>query len=180
LLTALFLPADIIRLDSYTHETCFRCPRGGREVAKEVGAIYSAQRTPPGKMMTNNVNGNLSENTMRSTISRPSGLNLPSNHIFLLCGRPSKNGGQPADHGSDINAIILDYLTMEGYPKAAANFSKEANLQPQQEDSSIRLRQQIQNYIHVGQIQNAINELNELDPDVSCPPANPPSPLRHD
>jgi len=67
---------------------------------------------------------------------------------------------------SDINALILDYLTMEGYPEAAANFSKEANLQPQQDDSSIRQRQQIQNFIHKGEIQDAIDALNELDPEV--------------
>ncbi len=55
---------------------------------------------------------------------------------------------------------------MEGYPQAAANFSKEANLQPQQENYSIQERQQIQNSIHMGHIEDAINALNELDPEV--------------
>lgn len=68
---------------------------------------------------------------------------------------------------SDINALILDYLTMEGYPNAAAKFSKEANLQPQQDGASIRSRQEIQNFIHSGNIQAAIETLNELDPQVS-------------
>lgn len=67
---------------------------------------------------------------------------------------------------SDINALILDYLTMEGYPQAAANFSKEANLQPMQEDPAIRARQEIRNLIHQGQIQDAIESLNDLDPEV--------------
>ncbi len=67
---------------------------------------------------------------------------------------------------SDINALILDYLTMEGYPNAAARFSKEANLQPQQDIASIRTRQAIQNCIHSGNIQSAIEMLNELDPEV--------------
>jgi len=67
---------------------------------------------------------------------------------------------------SDINALILDYLTMEGYPNAAARFSKEANLQPQQDTSAIRARQQIQNCIHSGNIQTAIETLNELDPEI--------------
>lgn len=73
------------------------------------------------------------------------------------------------NHGfiSDINALILDYLTMEGYPNAAAKFSKEANLQPQQDISSIRARQEIQNCIHSGNIQSAIETLNDLDPEVS-------------
>ncbi|OAQ62229.2 CTLH, LisH motif protein [Pochonia chlamydosporia 170] len=67
---------------------------------------------------------------------------------------------------SDINALILDYLTMEGYPNAAAKFSKEANLQPHQDNASIRARQEIQNHIHSGSIQAAIEALNELDPEI--------------
>jgi DNA-directed RNA polymerase specialized sigma subunit len=68
---------------------------------------------------------------------------------------------------SDINALILDYLTTEGYPSAAAKFSKEANLRPLQEDESIKSRQQIQHSIHKGSIQEAIDSLNELEPQVS-------------
>lgn len=56
---------------------------------------------------------------------------------------------------------------MEGYPNAAEKFSKEANLEPQQDVSSIRARQAIQNCIHSGNIQSAIETLNELDPEVS-------------
>jgi hypothetical protein len=67
---------------------------------------------------------------------------------------------------SEINAMILDYLTMEGYPNAAANFSKEANLQPLQENAAIQARQEIQNCIHSGNIQSAIETLNELDPEI--------------
>jgi hypothetical protein len=68
---------------------------------------------------------------------------------------------------SDINALILDYLTTEGYPSAAARFSKEANLRPHQEEESVKARQQIQHSIHLGSIQEAIDALNELDPQVS-------------
>jgi len=65
---------------------------------------------------------------------------------------------------SDINALILDYLTTEGYPSAAAKFSKEANLRPNQEEESVKARQQIQHSIHLGSIQDAIEALNELEP----------------
>ena len=68
---------------------------------------------------------------------------------------------------SDINALILDYLTTEGYPSAAARFSKEANLRPQQEEESVRARRQIQHSIHSGNIQEAVDALNELEPHVS-------------
>jgi hypothetical protein len=55
---------------------------------------------------------------------------------------------------------------MEGYPKAAAKFCKEANLQPQQEDSSIAAREEIINAMHTGRIENSITALNDLDPEV--------------
>lgn len=67
---------------------------------------------------------------------------------------------------SDINALILDYLTTEGYSSAAAKFSKEANLRPQQEEESVVARQKIQHDIHLGSIEDAIDSLNELEPSV--------------
>lgn len=67
---------------------------------------------------------------------------------------------------NDINALILDYLTTEGYPSAAAKFSKEANLRPQQEEESVRARREIQHSIHLGKIQEAIDALNNLEPQV--------------
>lgn len=68
---------------------------------------------------------------------------------------------------SDTNALILDYLTTEGYPSAAAKFSKEANLRPNQEEEFVKARQQIQHSIHLGSIQDAIEALNDLEPQVS-------------
>ncbi|KAI0006802.1 CTLH/CRA C-terminal to lish motif domain-containing protein [Xylariaceae sp. FL0662B] len=67
---------------------------------------------------------------------------------------------------SDINALILDYLTVAGYPNAAAKFSAEANLQPQQPDPAIQARQQIQRFIQKGEIEKATNAINELDPSL--------------
>lgn len=67
---------------------------------------------------------------------------------------------------SDINELILDYLTMAGYPNAAARFSAEANLRPQQDHPSIVARLQIQRSIQQGDIEAAIDSLNELDPEV--------------
>lgn len=68
---------------------------------------------------------------------------------------------------SDINALILDYLTAEGYPSAADKFSKEANLKPVEQQEAVRLRNQIKHDIHLGSIQDAIEALNELNPQVS-------------
>lgn len=55
---------------------------------------------------------------------------------------------------------------MEGYPNAAAKFSSEANLDPHQDGVSIRARQEIQSHIHSGNIQAAIEAVNELDPEI--------------
>lgn len=55
---------------------------------------------------------------------------------------------------------------MEGYPEAAAKFSKEANLQPLKDNDSIQIRQGIQNFILGGMIQEATEALNEFDPEV--------------
>lgn len=49
---------------------------------------------------------------------------------------------------------------------AAAKFSKEANLQPQQKCHFIEARKQIKEAILNGQIEGAITAINELDPEV--------------
>ncbi|KAI0395782.1 ran binding protein in the microtubule-organising centre [Xylariaceae sp. FL0594] len=67
---------------------------------------------------------------------------------------------------SDINALILDYLTVAGYPNAAAKFSSEANLPAQQPASSIHIRQRIQRLIHKGEIEDAIQVLNAEYPSI--------------
>ncbi|KAG5984086.1 hypothetical protein E4U55_006118 [Claviceps digitariae] len=67
---------------------------------------------------------------------------------------------------SEINALILDYLTMEGYPNAAARFSREANLQLHQDGLCIHARQVIQNHILKGDIQAGIEALNDFDPEI--------------
>lgn len=67
---------------------------------------------------------------------------------------------------SDINNLILDYLTKEGYPRAAAKFSREANITPYQDNELIRARHSIIHSIHSGDVKSAINTINELDPEV--------------
>jgi len=72
-----------------------------------------------------------------------------------------------------MNALILDYLTLSGYSRAAANFSREANLDPHQDNQSILTRQKIQNAIHRGHVHEAIEALNDLDPEVNICPGVP-------
>jgi hypothetical protein len=98
----------------------------------------------------------------------------PSNNFLLLANALQTPSSKPAadtlSPSSDINALILDYLTVAGYPNAAQKFSAEANLPAQQESGSIVARQEIQRAIHRGDIATAISDLNDLDPEVRNTP----------
>lgn len=63
--------------------------------------------------------------------------------------------------------MILDYLTAEGYATAAERFSREADLKPIEQHESVLNRKKIQRDIHLGSIQNAIEAINDLNPQVS-------------
>ena len=75
----------------------------------------------------------------------------------------------------------MDYLVSEGYPSAAQNFALEANIQPRADVESIQERVDIRNLIYGGEIQAAIEKINELNPQVRLPTNTPnkkPSPSR--
>lgn len=61
----------------------------------------------------------------------------------------------------------MDYLISEGYPSAAQKFALEANIQLKVDVDSIQERVDIRNAIYSGNIQSAIEKINELDPEVS-------------
>ena len=65
-----------------------------------------------------------------------------------------------------INSLVMDYLVSEGYPESAQNFASEANISPHVHISSIQDRVAIRNYICSGRISQAIECLNEFDPEV--------------
>ena len=71
------------------------------------------------------------------------------------------------EYDSDLNSVIMDYLISEGYPSAAQKFALEANIQPRVDVESIRERVEIRNAIYGGDIQSAIEKINELNPQVS-------------
>lgn len=67
---------------------------------------------------------------------------------------------------SDINYLVMDYLVTNGYPAAAKRFAVEANIQPKADIESIQERVEIRGAIHSGDIQTAIEKINELSPQV--------------
>ncbi|KIW01934.1 uncharacterized protein PV09_06773 [Verruconis gallopava] len=92
-----------------------------------------------------------------STASMPT----PTPHSFnrlVEDQKPSK---------TDINSVIMDYLIKEGYPDSARKFALEANIkQGARDEEAIRARVEVKNAIHSGQIQTAIERINELDPEI--------------
>ncbi|KKK25426.1 hypothetical protein P175DRAFT_0502235 [Aspergillus ochraceoroseus IBT 24754] len=66
---------------------------------------------------------------------------------------------------TDMNHLVMDYLVTNGYPAAAQKFALEANIQPVN-IASIRERVEIRNAIYSGNIQAAIEKINELNPEI--------------
>ncbi len=60
----------------------------------------------------------------------------------------------------------MEYLISEGYPAAAQRFAAEANIEPELDVDSIQERVEIREAIAKGDIQTAIEKINELNPQV--------------
>ena len=65
-----------------------------------------------------------------------------------------------------IDILVMDYLVSGGYPQAAQTFAQEANVQSRSEFESMQERFEIRNAIYRGDIMNAIEKINELNPEV--------------
>lgn len=61
----------------------------------------------------------------------------------------------------------MEYLISEGYPEAAQRFASEANIEPELDVDSIQERVEIREAIASGDIQGAIEKINELNPQVT-------------
>ena len=60
----------------------------------------------------------------------------------------------------------MDYLITNGYPAAAKKFAVEANIQLRTDLEAIQERVEIRTAIHSGDIQAAVEKINELNPQV--------------
>lgn len=84
----------------------------------------------------------------------------------VLVQRNSIPEADLVDIDSDLNAVIMDYLISEGYPSAAQKFAHEANITPMLEVETVQERVDIREAINKGDIQSAIEQINELNPQV--------------
>jgi hypothetical protein len=68
---------------------------------------------------------------------------------------------------ADLNLLIMNYLVVEGYQSAARKFAQEADLSDDMFDmDSIHDRMVIKSLIQAGQIQRAIEKINDVDPEL--------------
>lgn len=67
----------------------------------------------------------------------------------------------------DLNRLVMDYLVIEGYKEAAENFARESGLEPLLDFESIQSRMNVRNAIQQGNVQEAIERINDLNPEVS-------------
>ncbi|KAJ5884606.1 hypothetical protein N7504_012178 [Penicillium tannophilum] len=67
---------------------------------------------------------------------------------------------------TDINYLVMDYLITNGYPAAAKKFAIEANIQRKPDLECIQERVEIRTAIHSGNIQLAIEKINDLNPQI--------------
>jgi hypothetical protein len=61
----------------------------------------------------------------------------------------------------------MEFLINEGYPNTAHNFAQEANLPQEDSKISFETRVAIKNFIISGQIEEAMESINDLNPEVS-------------
>ncbi|CAG8669665.1 3005_t:CDS:2 [Gigaspora rosea] len=66
---------------------------------------------------------------------------------------------------ADLNKLIMNYFVIEGYKDAAEAFSQECGLSPSIDVDSIQDRMNIRNAIQNGNVEEAIERVNDLNPE---------------
>jgi hypothetical protein len=92
---------------------------------------------------------------------------LLSDSLSSLSYRRKMGDIQLISLDSELNKLVMDYLVTGGYPNAAEKFSREANVQTHTSWDAIVERVEIRDAIHKGDLQSAIEKINELNPEVS-------------
>jgi hypothetical protein len=66
----------------------------------------------------------------------------------------------------DMNKLVLNYLIIEGYKEAVIKFTKESNLTCEYDLELLEKRIQIRNFIIKGEIDEAINLINNINSEI--------------
>lgn len=67
---------------------------------------------------------------------------------------------------SDLNALVFDFLVVEGYSDAAVEFAREAGISSTIDQDMIQERMEIRQAVEDGRVDEAVRRVNELDPEV--------------
>ncbi|ORY23944.1 CTLH/CRA C-terminal to lish motif domain-domain-containing protein [Naematelia encephala] len=73
---------------------------------------------------------------------------------------------------SDLNALVYDYLLIEGFSDAAVEFARETGLPADVDHAMIQERMEIREAVEEGRVEEAVRRVNELDPEILD--TNPP------
>ncbi|RKP08702.1 CTLH/CRA C-terminal to lish motif domain-containing protein [Thamnocephalis sphaerospora] len=67
---------------------------------------------------------------------------------------------------TELNRLVMHYLLTEGYKDAAEEFARESGIKPAVEMEGIQERLQIRQAVQRGDIEDAIERINDLDPEL--------------
>ncbi|XP_026448327.1 protein GID8 homolog [Papaver somniferum] len=66
----------------------------------------------------------------------------------------------------DMNKLVMNYLVTEGYVEAAERFKMESGTEPLVDLASITERMAVKKALHCGDIEDAIEKVNDLNPEI--------------
>ena len=67
----------------------------------------------------------------------------------------------------DMDKLVMNFLVLEGYKEGAMKFQQESGIKADIDHGQIDARIEIRKLITDGRIEEAIREINELNPEVS-------------
>ncbi|KAI9481469.1 MAG: CTLH/CRA C-terminal to lish motif domain-containing protein [Benjaminiella poitrasii] len=98
----------------------------------------------------------MSSNTTSSTANKK---NIPKDEWEQRLAKVKVNK-------QDLNQLVMNYLVVEGYKDAAEQFSLESGLAPTVDLQSIQERMDIRHAIQSGDVDTAIDLVNDLNPEI--------------
>jgi len=66
----------------------------------------------------------------------------------------------------DLNKLVMNYLVVEGYKDVAETFRRESGTDPEVDLNAMEERMKIRNSIQQGNIQEGIERVNDLNPEI--------------
>ncbi|KAI8376329.1 CTLH/CRA C-terminal to lish motif domain-containing protein [Radiomyces spectabilis] len=95
-----------------------------------------------------------------------SNLTTPSLKKFIGMGEWEQRLAKVKVNKQDLNQLVMNYLVVEGYKDAAQQFSLESGLTPSVDLQSIQDRMDIRHAIQSGDVDTAIDLVNDLNPEI--------------